>query len=210
MIPGAGRAARRAALSVSDGRSRVPGGGPWSLCGAPGLRLPDHQGDDRDRRDEHRRVERQRDRVAEAPRELRGRPIASAASRSASSRVFRSSLPATAPATPSHTISTYAAWSQPEPYGTPSSSASQTPAPSVRSNPTPTRGTSGRTARSRSALSRRALPADREHPQRGHGDAAADEQEHAREVQEEGPVACHPPSNVAIAKRPMPRWKPVA
>ena len=32
MMRGAGRAARRAAMSVSDGRSRVPGGGPWSFC----------------------------------------------------------------------------------------------------------------------------------------------------------------------------------
>ena len=39
---------------------------------------------------------------------------------------------------------------------------------------------------------RRPLPADREQPQRRHGDAAADEQEHAREVEEEGPVARHP------------------
>jgi len=51
---------------------------------------------------------------------------------------------------------------------------------------------------------------DREEPQRGHGDAAADEQEHAREVQEEGPVACHPPSNLATAKQSALRWKSVA
>src|SRR4029453_2271788 len=32
MICVAGGAARRADPSVSDGRSRVPGGGPWSFC----------------------------------------------------------------------------------------------------------------------------------------------------------------------------------
>ena len=154
MISGAGRpqGERRSLCLTADRGSPVGARGRWTRP-RPRLRLPDHEGDDRDRRDEHRRVERQGDRS-------RRRRASSADGRSLcglGARPARASSGRSCPrphrrrrATRSDGTSSC---SQPESYGTPSSSASQTPAPSVRSSPPPTSGTSGRTARRRSALS---------------------------------------------------------
>ena len=197
-IQGAGEAARRAATSVSDGRSRVPGGGPWSFCAgdaAPTASTPSGRRWRPSRRASTRRASAppghgggaRAPRTAGRLRRRRARPARACR---------RSSRPATAP-------TTHEPGDQPvrplQPAGVVrrrrARRRARRPAPSVSRSPTPTSGTSGRTARRRSALSEGRFLADREHPQRGHGDAAADEQEHAGEVEEEGPVARHPPSN---------------
>ena len=251
MISDADGAARRAALSVSDGRSRVPGGGPWSFCvgetmfpprapssasrtGARGAWPPGRQSQPpaadgqlhgfarvtgfQTMRATMATVATSIDASSVSATGSRRRRASSgdgvsrsAASCSASSRVRRSSLPGNgAGDAEPHDQHVRPPEASPSRTGRASSSASQTPAPSVSSEPDADEGHERADSAQQEALSDgRSLP-DREQPQRGHGDAAADEQEHAREVQEEGPVACHPPSNVAAAKRQMPRWKPVA
>ena len=177
MISGAGRAARRVALLVSDGRSRVPVGAR-GRCAAGGTTASRPSGR-RSRPSRRASTRRASARPGRGGRRTssgtafrlrpRARPARASSGRACPRRHRRrratGSARTSAEASPSRT-------------GHGARRASQTPAPSVRSNPAPTRGTSGRTARSSTALSTGAPCRSRAAATR-HRDASADEQEHA-------------------------------